>query len=52
MNEELQKLISEMEVPEARRADLGWLARNLAIRNSEHPNFEKAKNLIRELRKQ
>jgi hypothetical protein len=48
--QELTQLLDNMEVPEGRKGDLGWLARNLAIRNSEHPDFMRARNLVSELR--
>ena len=46
---ELQELLSTMDIPQGRKTDLRWLARNLAIRNGENPNFEKANNLINRL---
>lgn len=48
--QELVELLGNMDVPEGRKNDLNWLARNLAIRNAEHLDFVKAKNLISELR--
>ena len=47
----LDYIVEHMDVPEMRRNDLGWLSRNLAIRNSEHPGFELAESLIRSLRR-
>lgn len=47
----LDYIIEHMDVPEMRRNDLGWLSRNLAIKNSEHPGFELAESLIRSLRR-
>jgi hypothetical protein len=35
-----------MEVPELRRTDFGWLRRNLAIHNSDHPDFNEAMQLV------
>jgi len=49
-SQKLTQLLDNMDVPEGRKNDLNWLARNLAIRNSEHPDFTKAKNLVSELR--
>jgi len=45
----LDLLLENMDVPEMRRNDLGWLTRNLAIRNSEHPGFELASDIVRRL---
>jgi hypothetical protein len=44
---ELADLLAGMDVPEQRKTDLRWLARNLAIRNGDHPNFEAAFVLIK-----
>ena len=44
--ETLETLLRGMAVPERRRRDLGWLSRNLAIHNEEHPNFEQARQHI------
>jgi hypothetical protein len=51
---ELKELLKDMDIPQMRleKMDLHWMQRNLAIRNSAHPNFEKAMKLIvRELRR-
>ena len=47
--DKLQELIEDMEVPDFRRTDLGWLSRNLGIWNHKHPNFKEAMGLIKEL---
>lgn len=47
---ELARLLDGMAVPEHRRADLGWLWRNLAINNIENENLEPALKLVKELR--
>ncbi len=47
--DELRRLTSKMDVPETRRASIHWLARNLAVRNSSHPNFPLAMQLVKEL---
>lgn len=53
MNEHLLELLNEMNVPEFRKNDLRWLARNLGIYNGGHPNYEEARILIQEeLRKE
>lgn len=46
---ELQELLHGMDVPENRKNDIGWLNRNLFIRNSVHPNFEQAVVIIKQL---
>ena len=47
--EELQNILATMDIPEFRKKDLGWLRRNLFVRNEEHPKFPIAMKLIREL---
>ena len=47
-NNELQQLLERMDVPTLRRNDMGWLTRNLGIRNSEHPDFNRAIELIKQ----
>lgn len=42
----LHSLIEGMDVPSLRKSDIGWLNRNLGVRNSNHPNFEKAKSIV------
>ena len=49
--ENLQNILETMDVPEMRKTDIRWLSRNLGIRNSNHPNFQDAMNLIKELLK-
>lgn len=51
---ELQTLTAEMDIPAQRRVfakffELNWFVRNLGIRNQNHPNFEKASALIKDL---
>lgn len=48
MKTEILDIIQGMDVPEYRKEDVGWLLRNLGIRNSKHPNFQIA---IDELKK-
>jgi len=38
-----------MDVPEWKRTNLKWLKENLAVRNSEHPLFKEAMELIDEI---
>jgi hypothetical protein len=49
MNEELKKLLLEMNVPPKRVAmnDVGWFLRNLQIQNANHPNFKRAIELLK-----
>ena len=49
--EELHRLTSKMDVPGTRQTSIHWLARNLAVRNSNHPNFPRAMELVTELLK-
>lgn len=52
MNEnqkQLAKLLETMDVPAGRKQDIPWLARNLAVRNGNHPQFQQAIGLIKEL---
>jgi hypothetical protein len=46
---ELEKILQTMDVPKSRYYDYTWLCRNLAIRNSTHPNFTNARALAKEL---
>ena len=47
----LEELTSKMDVPVFRRNDVFWLARNLAVRNAKHDNFEEANEIISTLSK-
>lgn len=38
-----------MDIPEMRKNDFQWLLRNLAIRNSKHPDFIKTIGLIKDV---
>lgn len=44
----LTDLLYGMDVPESRKQDWRWLSRNLAFKNSDHPDFNAA---MREIRK-
>lgn len=46
MNDELMTMLIDMDIPAKRTSDIGWLKRNLGIRNSEHPNFNRAIELL------
>lgn len=49
--ERLKEILDTMDVPELRKdgsiQSIAWLNRNLAFRNSEHPDFKEAMNLIK-----
>lgn len=49
--DELKVLLEDVDVPEPRKIDLNWLARNLAIRNRRHHNTLKALKLVEQLAK-
>lgn len=44
---EFEELISTMDLPEMRRKDYRWLNRNMAIRNSNHDDYEQASFYLR-----
>lgn len=46
---ELRKTVKGMEIPSFRIRDLHWLNKNLGKRNANHPEFNKAMGLIRQL---
>lgn len=48
----LDEVLIGMQVPLNRRRDIGWLNRNIAIQNQDHPNFIKARWLINQLMKE
>ena len=45
----LKLILDKMDVPEKRKTDWGWLSRNLGVRNKEHPDFERAMQIIKSL---
>jgi hypothetical protein len=52
MQDIMKFFLNTMDVPSARRdvtdpANLRWLSRNLAVRNSLHPDLKPCLNLIR-----
>jgi hypothetical protein len=47
--DDLQLILSTMNVPKNRKGDLRWLARNIAINNGDHPRLDDAKTLLRKL---
>lgn len=53
MNDEetLETILNDMDIPPFRKNDLGWLIRNIQIRNSNHPKINEALNLIKTINK-
>ena len=52
--QELEKLISKMDLPFYRKTiksgdSLCWLSRNIAVKNSTHPDYNKAISLLKEI---
>lgn len=47
--EELEGLVKKMDVPTFKYRSVKWLARNLVVRNSKHPDYQKAMELVTEL---
>ena len=43
---ELSQLLKNMDIPELRRNDIPWLTRNLPFKNSTHPDFARAWELL------
>ena len=38
-----------MDVPEIRKGDMRWLGRNLGVQNANHPQYNEAMDLLRQL---
>jgi len=51
LKSELRKILRTMNIPDQRinKLDIHWINRNIAIRNSSHPEIRNAKQLIRVL---
>jgi len=53
LNAQLSPLLDTMDVPEyckrINQRNVGWMMRNLSIRNATHPNFLPAWELVKEL---
>jgi hypothetical protein len=43
---EIERLVKNMDVPEFRTHDFGWLRRNLPLNFSEHPDFAQVWKLL------
>lgn len=50
VRQELHRVLENMDIPKLRINDIGWLDRNIAINNSDHPNFILATWLIKKLK--
>lgn len=51
---ELEKLISKMDIPFYRKTikssdTIRWLSRNLSVKNSTHPDYQKVMSIIKEI---
>lgn len=46
--DELDEILEDMDVPAMRMRDMGWLNRNLGVRNGDHPDFKRAMELIKD----
>jgi len=51
----LEEILETMDIPKFRvpmtNPNARWLSRNMAVRNSEHPDFEEAKELLKQIMK-
>lgn len=47
----LEELTNKMNIPSFRKTSIPWLDRNMATRNSDHPNFQEAREIVDELKK-
>ena len=45
----LAEILKKMDIPPYRVDDVGWLSRNLGVRNSKHPDFREAMALLKPL---
>ena len=45
--EELQEILETMSIPENKKKNLNWLARNINANNSQHKDIDRAHELIR-----
>ena len=50
VEQELHRVLENMDIPKLRFNDIAWLDRNIGINNSEHPNFLLATWLISKLK--
>ena len=45
---DFDELIQGMDLPENRKHDWAWLLRNMWIRNSGHPHFKEAYEIVKQ----
>jgi hypothetical protein len=49
------QILDTMDVPDRRkllsRANIGWLQRNIRVRNADHPDLDELLTILRRLRK-
>lgn len=50
--EKLENILNQMDIPQFRKNDMGWLMRNIRIRNQNHPDIEEAVSLINTINKE
>lgn len=46
---QLHTILRTMDIPEYRFNDIHWLGRNIGVKNREHPEFDRAISLIRDI---
>lgn len=49
--EKLESILNTMDIPPFRKNDMGWLMRNIKIRNDNHPQINEAIQLIKNINK-
>lgn len=49
--ERLEDILNTMDIPPFRKNDMGWLMRNIQIRNDNHPQIKEAIELIKNINK-
>jgi hypothetical protein len=49
LKEHLEEITRTMDVPDFRRVSVQWLLRNMVVRNSGHPQFEEAMEILKKL---
>lgn len=50
--EKLESILNTMDIPPFRKNDMGWLMRNIKIRNDNHPQINEAIQLIKNINKE
>lgn len=49
--DKLESILNTMDIPPFRKNDMGWLIRNITIRNNNHPQINEAIQLIKNINK-